>query len=475
MTTCSRQFTSSSSMKGSCGIGGGIGGGSSRISSVLAGGSCRAPSTYGGGLSVSSSRFSSGGACGLGGGYGGGFSSSSSFGSGFGGGYGAGFGGGLGGGLGGGFGGVFAGGDGLLVGSEKVTMQNLNDRLASYLDKVRALEEANADLEVKIRDWYQRQRPSEIKDYSPYFKTIEDLRNKILTATVDNANVLLQIDNARLAADDFRTKYETELNLRMSVEADINGLRRVLDELTLARADLEMQIESLKEELAYLKKNHEEEMNALRGQVGGDVNVEMDAAPGVDLSRILNEMRDQYEKMAEKNRKDAEEWFFTKTEELNREVATNSELVQSGKSEISELRRTMQNLEIELQSQLSMKASLENSLEETKGRYCMQLAQIQEMIGSVEEQLAQLRCEMEQQNQEYKILLDVKTRLEQEIATYRRLLEGEDAHLSSSQFSSGSQSSRDVTSSSRQIRTKVMDVHDGKVVSTHEQVLRTKN
>ncbi|EHH24961.1 Cytokeratin-14 [Macaca mulatta] len=471
MTTCSRQFTSSSSMKGSCGIGGGIGGGSTRISSVLAGGSCRAPSTYGGGLSVSSSRFSSGGACGLGGGYGGGFSSSSSFGSGFGGGYG----GGLGSGLGGGFGGGFAGGDGLLVGSEKVTMQNLNDRLASYLDKVRALEEANADLEVKIRDWYQRQRPAEIKDYSPYFKTIEDLRNKILTATVDNANVLLQIDNARLAADDFRTKYETELNLRMSVEADINGLRRVLDELTLARADLEMQIESLKEELAYLKKNHEEEMNALRGQVGGDVNVEMDAAPGVDLSRILNEMRDQYEKMAEKNRKDAEEWFFTKTEELNREVATNSELVQSGKSEISELRRTMQAWRLSCSPSFSMKASLENSLEETKGRYCMQLAQIQEMIGSVEEQLAQLRCEMEQQNQEYKILLDVKTRLEQEIATYRRLLEGEDAHLSSSQFSSGSQSSRDVTSSSRQIRTKVMDVHDGKVVSTHEQVLRTKN
>ena len=42
------------------------------------------------------------------------------------------------------------------------------------------------------------------------------------------------------------------------------------------------------------------------------------------------------------------------TEELNREVATNSELVQSSRSEISELRRTLQNLEIELQSQLSM-------------------------------------------------------------------------------------------------------------------------
>lgn len=53
-------------------------------------------------------------------------------------------------------------------------------------------------------------------------------------------------------------------------------------------------------------------MLALRGQTGGDVNVEMDAAPGVDLSRILNEMRDQYEQLAEKNRRDAEAWFLSK-------------------------------------------------------------------------------------------------------------------------------------------------------------------
>uniref|UniRef100_A0A8C3R6N8 Keratin 15 n=1 Tax=Cyanoderma ruficeps TaxID=181631 RepID=A0A8C3R6N8_9PASS len=412
---------------------GGAGGGSSRLSSVRAGGSYRAPSIHGGsggrGVSVSSARFvsSSGGGYGFGGGYGGGFGGGAAcgFGGGSGFGGGAGFGGGF------DFGGGFGGGDGLLSGNEKITMQNLNDRLASYLDKVRALEEANSDLEVKIRDWYQKQAPtSPTRDYSNYYKMIEDLRDKILAATIDNSRVILEIDNARLAADDFRLKYENELYLRQSVESDINGLRRVLDELTLSRADLEMQIETLKEELAYMKKNHEEEMKEYSNQLSGTVNVEMDAAPGIDLTRVLAEMREQYEALAEKNRKDAEAWFFTQTDELNREVATHTQQIQTGKSEITELRRTLQGLEIDLQSQLSMKAGLEASLRDTEGRYCAQLAQIQTIITSVEEQLSELRCDMERQNQEYKMLMDIKSRLEQEIATYRHLLEGPDSQLS---------------------------------------------
>ncbi|XP_020641280.3 keratin, type I cytoskeletal 14 [Pogona vitticeps] len=453
MTTSYRQYTSSSSVKGPS-----FGGASSRLSSVHLGGGYRAPSVHGGigGMSVSTSRYVSGVGSALGGGF---------VGSGFGAGLGGGFGGGFGGGLGGTF---VAAGDGLLAGGEKATMQNLNDRLAAYLDKVRALEEANTELEVKIKEWYKKQGPGPERDYTPYYRSIEDLRSKILTATIDNANLLLQIDNARLAADDFRSKFETEQAMRINVEADINGLRRVLDELTLARADLEMQIENLKEELAYLKKNHEEEMIVLRSQLGGEISVEMDAAPGVDLTKILAEMREQYEALAEKNRKDAEQWFFTKTEELNREVATHSEQLQTSKTEITELRRTIQGLEIELQTQLSMKAALEGTLAETEGRYGSQLSQIQIMITSVEEQLAELRCDMERQNQEYKTLLDVKTRLEQEIATYRRLLEGEEAHISS-QYNAAI-SGKDVSKTTRQVRMIVEEVEDGKIVSSREQV-----
>uniref|UniRef100_A0A8D2AGI6 Keratin, type I cytoskeletal 19 n=1 Tax=Sciurus vulgaris TaxID=55149 RepID=A0A8D2AGI6_SCIVU len=374
---------------------GGLGGGSVRFGV----GGFRAPSIHGGsggrGISVSSARF---------------VSSSSS------------------GGYGGGYAGVLAGSDGLLAGNEKITMQNLNDRLASYLDKVRALEQANGDLEVKIREWYQKQGPGPSRDYSHYFKTIEDLRDKILGATIENSRIVLQIDNARLAADDFRTKFETEQALRLSVEADINGLRRVLDELTLARTDLEMQIESLKEELAYLKKNHEEEISALRGQVGGQVSVEVDSAPGIDLAKILSDMRSQYEVMAEKNRKDAEAWFTSRTEELTREDAGHLEQLEISKTEVTDLRRTLQGLEIELQSQLSMKASLEGTLAETEARYRARLAEIQAVISSIEAQLGDVRADTERQNLEYQQLMDIKSRLEQEIATYRSLLEGQDAH-----------------------------------------------
>lgn len=318
---------------------------------------------------------------------------------------------------------------GLLSGSEKETMQNLNDRLASYLDKVRALEESNTELENKIHEWYETrgsgtEDTGSQNDYSKYYPLIEDLRNKIISASAGNAQLILQTDNARLAADDFRMKSESELALRQSVEADINGLRRVLDELTLAKADLEMQVESLSEERAFLRKNHEEALQSFQSDGAAQVSVQMNAAPGVDLTGLLNSMRAQYEAMAERHREDAEAWFLEKSGELQKEIRTDTEQLRASESELTDLRRASHHLELELGSHLALKASLEDSLAHIEGDHCSQLSQAQQRLRSLEEQLLRVRRDAACQSAEHQRLLNVKASLELEIQTYRRLLDG---------------------------------------------------
>lgn len=58
-------------------------------------------------------------------------------------------------------------------------MQHLNDRLASYLDKVRFLEQQNAQLERNIREWYERNQPSTLPDYSGFFRIIQELQGQV--------------------------------------------------------------------------------------------------------------------------------------------------------------------------------------------------------------------------------------------------------------------------------------------------------
>ena len=65
-----------------------------------------------------------------------------------------------------------------IMGNEKFAMQNLNDRLANYLETVRNLEQANHKLEIKIKEALEKSGP-DFRDYSKYQAILDDLRKKV--------------------------------------------------------------------------------------------------------------------------------------------------------------------------------------------------------------------------------------------------------------------------------------------------------
>ncbi|KAK2093595.1 hypothetical protein P7K49_027333 [Saguinus oedipus] len=79
--------------------------------------------------------------------------------------------------------------------------------------------------------------------------------------------------------------------------------------------------------------------------------------------------------------------------------------------------------EIDLQSMRNLKAPSENSLREVEACYAVQMEQLNRILLHLESELAQTWAEGQHQAQEYKTLLNIKVKLEAEIATYRRLLE----------------------------------------------------
>ncbi|KAH1184734.1 keratin, type I cytoskeletal 18-like [Mauremys mutica] len=315
--------------------------------------------------------------------------------------------------------------DALWAGSQQEALQGLNERLAGYLQRVRGLEAANRGLEEEIAQVRARRGGAGQRDWEACERPLVELRKQVEDLNMDNAKLLLQIDNARLAADDFKVKLEAEQAMCDSVQKDIQGLRKIMEDTNFLRMKQEAELEGLKEELAHLRKSHKEEAEALRALIANsDVTVEVDNPKKQELSESIAQIRKQYEKVAEQNREDAESWYKDKFDTLSQEANVNTQALEEAKSELSELRRQLQGLEIERQTLQKMVDTLQNTLQNTEARYNDQLANLHHVIAKLQEELAACRADLERQARDYEALLDVKSKLENEISQYSQLIEG---------------------------------------------------
>ncbi|KAJ8384656.1 hypothetical protein AAFF_G00199880 [Aldrovandia affinis] len=281
------------------------------------------------------------------------------------------------------------GGDGgydLLSGNEKQVLQTLNDRLATYLEKVRSLETNNRELEEKLRAFTINK--VQTRDLRVYEEQLAPLREQLLNFMLDNARMALELDNAKLTADDFRMKFESEYNMRQSVEGDIAGLKALRTEYDFSNTALGQEYQLLQDERRTMIQAHEEEMVVLRGEMAGTVTVDIQAAESVNLSRILEEVRTEYEAVVQRNRQEAESWYLKQMETRTVEDKQTTEQTVTTSTEILDGRKQCHTLQTEIDSMQVSKRTLEENLIETETQFQMQLQRLNGMVMTIESELS---------------------------------------------------------------------------------------
>lgn len=150
--------------------------------------------------------------------------------------------------------------------NEKEQLQGLNDRFVTFIEKVHNLEQHNKVLEAEVALLRQRHNePSRLHDL--YEQEIRELRARVEELAHEKSQMHLDCVQMNEALERVKDKLDEEARAREEAENSLKGYRKDVDDATLSRLELEKKVESLLDEIAFLRRVHEEELQELQASL----------------------------------------------------------------------------------------------------------------------------------------------------------------------------------------------------------------